>query len=55
MNMMEIWAKIGKLAADIQDIETQIKGLSARKKVLNEEIAQLRELLREKARNGEVE
>lgn len=30
--MMEIWAKIGKLAADIQDIETQIKGLSARKK-----------------------
>ena len=55
MSMLELKAKIGVLAMDIDDIETQISGLANLKKVKKEEIRQLRALLREKARNGEMD
>ena len=53
--MLELKAKIGVLAMDIDDIETQISGLANLKKVKKEEIRQISALLREKARNGEMD
>lgn len=46
--------KIALLSLDISDIETEINGLYALKKQKKAEIAELRERMIEKARNGET-
>lgn len=55
MTLLELKAKIGVLAMDIDDIEMQIACLVNTKKARQEEIRQLRALLREEARKGKVE